>query len=98
MDGGARAIEHLLGMIDDSGRVAGPPSCLSGSRRGVDRAAQPEDAAGLWDEGLAVCAGGGWPFGAHQPQHSRHVSARFWVLAAVGEVLMATARTPTGDF
>ena len=101
MDGGATATEDLLGMIDDSGstRVAGPPSCLSGSRCGVDRAAQPEeDPAGLRDEGLAVCAGGGWPFGAHRPNHSRRMSRRFRVLAAVGEVLMATARTPTGDF
>ena len=58
MDGGATATEHLLGMIDNSGstRGAGPPSCLSGSRCGVDRAAQPEeDPAGLRDEGLAVC-------------------------------------------
>src|SRR5918995_3282918 len=72
MDGGATATEHLLGMIDDSGgtRGAGPPSGLSGSRCGVDRAAQPEeDPAGLRDEGLAACAGGGWPFGAHQPKH-----------------------------
>ena len=97
MDGGATATEHLLGMIDDSGstRVAGPPSRLSGSRCGVDRAAQPEeDPAGLRDEGLAACAGGGWPFGAHQPKHSRQMASTLLVLAAVGEVLMATARTP----
>ena len=80
MDGGATATEHLLGMIDNSGstRGAGPPSCLSGSRCGVDRAAQPEeDVAGLWDEGLAVCAGGGWPVGARQPSHWRIRRARF---------------------
>jgi hypothetical protein len=44
MDGGATATEDLLGMIDDSGstRVAGPPSCLSGSRCGCG----PGSAAG----------------------------------------------------
>src|SRR5918997_823806 len=85
MDGGATATEHLLGMIDDSGRVAGPPSCLSGSRCGVDRAAQPEeDPAGLRDERLASCAGGGWPFGVTSPSTRATRRARFWVLAAEG--------------
>jgi hypothetical protein len=99
MDGGATAAEHLLGMIDDSGgtRVAGPPSCLFGSRWGVDRAAPPEeDPAGPGTKcSLSAQAVGGRSV-LTSTTTGAMCRARFWVLAAVGEVLIATARTPRG--
>src|SRR3712207_1599928 len=99
MDRGATGTEHLPGTINDSAASGCRPAVLpSGSRCGVDRAAQSEeDPAGLRDDGLAVCAAGGRPFGVHQPSTRAMCQARFWVLAAVGEVLMATAHSP-GDF
>ncbi len=97
MDGGATATEHLLGMTDDSGstRVAGPPSCMSGSRCGVDRTAQPEeDPAGPGTKGSLSAQEVGGRSVLTSPTTRAMCQARFGVLAAVGEVLMATARTP----
>ncbi len=100
MDCGATATEHLLGMIDDSGstRVAGPPSCMSGSRCGVDRTAQPEeDPAGPGTKGSLSAQEVGGRSVLTSPTTGAICRARFWVLAAVGGVLTARRALP-GDF
>ncbi len=100
MDGGATATEHLLGTIDDSGgtRGAGPPSCCPA--RGAESIGQRSrrrtpPASGTKGSLSAQEVGGRSVLTS--PTTRATCQARFGVLPAVGEVLMATARTPPGD-
>jgi hypothetical protein len=100
MDGGATATEHLLGMIDDSGstRGAGPPSCCParGAESIGQRCRRRTPPASGTNGSLSAQEVGGRSV-LTSPTTRAMCEARCWVLAAVGEVLMATARTPTGD-
>ena len=100
MDGGATATEDLLGMIDDSGstRVAGPPSCCParGAESTGQRSRRRTPPASGTKGSLSAKEVGGHSV-LTGPSTRATSQAGFRVLAAVGEVLMATARTPTGD-
>ena len=97
---GATATKHLLGMIDDSGttRGAGPPSCCParGAESIGQRCRRRTPPASETKGSLSAQEVGGRSV-LTSPSTPATRRARFRVLAAVGEVLMATARTPTGD-
>ena len=99
MDGGATATEHLLGTIDDSGstRGAGRPSCCPA--RGAESIGQRSRrrtplACGTRGSLSALEVGGRSVLTSPTTRATRR--ARWWVLAAVGEVLAARRALP-GD-
>jgi hypothetical protein len=100
MDGGATATEHLLGMIDDSGSTGLParrPACPAhGAEWTGQRSRRRTPPASRTKGSLPAQEVGGHSV-LTGPSTRATSQAGFRVLAAVGEVLMATARTPTGD-